>query len=291
VSANTISRCVRLGLLVVLVVLVAALVGPAAAAPGGNGHGPGGNGGGGGGKGGGDQYVALGDSFSSGVGTGSYTLDAACKRSVYAYPYLLAQKRKHTTLTFVACSGATTADLLANQMQSVTSKTTIVTLTIGGNDIDFANLIYQCTVSDCTTALETTTASLKSGTLGSTLGSSLDTVYTTIKQQAAPNATIIVLGYPHEFSGATCAGAFGISAAEETDANALADALDNLIATHAQQDDVTYQSAIPAFSGHEVCTSSPWLNGLVLSNTDESYHPNKAGQSSGYLPLVRAIVG
>lgn len=291
-SANSISRRARLG---VLVVLVAAFAGPAAAAPGGNGHSGGGNGGGGGGgKGGGDQYVALGDSFSSGVGTGSYTLDAACKRSIYAYPYLLAQKRKHTTLTFVACWGATTADLLANQVQSVTSKTTIVTLTIGGNDIGFANLIYQCTVSDCTTALETTTASLEStlgGSLGSTLGSSLDTVYTTIQKRAAPGATIIVLGYPHEFSGTTCLSAFGISAAEETDANALADALDSLIAAHAQQDGVIYQSAIPAFSGHEVCTSSPWLNGLVLSNTDESYHPNKAGQSSGYLPLVRAITG
>lgn len=284
-SAISIFRRARLGLLVVLVVFVAAFVGPAAAAPGGNGHGPGGNGGGGG-KGGGDQYVALGDSFSSGVGTGSYTLDAACKRSVYAYPYLLAQKRKHTTLTFVACSGATTADLLANQVQSVTSKTTIVTLTIGGNDIGFADLIYQCTVSDCTTALETTTANLEN-----TLGSKLDTVYTTIKQRAATGAKIIVLGYPHEFSGSTCLGTLGISTTEETDANALADALDTVIRTHAQQDGVTYQSAISAFSGHEVCTSNPWLNGLNIFNTDESYHPNQAGHSSGYLPLVRTITG
>ena len=36
----------------------------------------------------GASYAALGDSYSSGVGTGSYTLDSACKRSVYAYPYL-----------------------------------------------------------------------------------------------------------------------------------------------------------------------------------------------------------
>jgi lysophospholipase L1-like esterase len=220
------------------------------------------------------------------VGTGSYTLDAACKRSVYAYPYLLAQKRKNTSLTFVACSGATTADLLASQVQSVTSKTTIVTLTIGGNDIGFADLIYQCTIGDCTTALETTTANLEN-----TLGSSLDTVYTTIKNRAAAGAKIIVLGYPHEFSGATCIGAYGIGAAEQTDANALADALDTVISTHATKDGVTYQSAINAFSGHEVCSSSPWLNGLNLFNTDESYHPNKAGHSSGYLPLVRTIVG
>ena len=49
-------------------------------------------------------YAALGDSYSSGVGTGSYTLDSACKRSVYAYPYLWAQKHPGTTLSFVACA-------------------------------------------------------------------------------------------------------------------------------------------------------------------------------------------
>jgi lysophospholipase L1-like esterase len=239
-----------------------------------------------GGGGGGNRYVALGDSYSSGVGTGSHTLDSACKRSVYAYPYLLAQKRKHTSLTFVACSGATTADLLMSQIGAVTSTTSIVTVTIGGNDIGFADLIYQCTLADCSTALDNTTTSLES-----TLGHSLDAVYSAIKSRAAPGAAIIVLGYPHVFSGASCFGTLGISTIEEAKANQLADTLDQVIAAHAAADGVTYQSAIGPFSGHEVCTSSPWLNGLDLASTGESYHPNRAGHSSGYLPLVRAIVG
>src|SRR5690349_23892399 len=65
----------------------------------------------------GTTYAALGDSYSSGVGTNSYTLDSACKRSVYAYPYLWAQKHTGTTLSFAACSGATTSDLLSKQIQ------------------------------------------------------------------------------------------------------------------------------------------------------------------------------
>jgi hypothetical protein len=161
-----------------------------------------------------------------------------------------------------------------------------VTVTVGGNDIGFADLIYQCTVGDCTAALENTTANLET-----TLGSSLDSVYDAIKSRAAATAKIVVLGYPHEFSGSTCGGTLGISAAEESDANALADELDDVIRAHAQSSGVTYQSAIGAFSGHEVCSSSPWLNGLNLFNTGESYHPNRAGHSSRYLPLVRAIVG
>ena len=231
-------------------------------------------------------YAALGDSYSSGVGTGSYTLDSACKRSVYAYPYLWSQRHAGTALTFVACSGAKTSDLLANQIQAVTSSTDLVTMTIGGNDIGFASLIQQCTLSDCSAALDSTRASLET-----TLGSKLDAVFTTVKSHAALEAKIVVLGYPHVFSGAGCFGTLGISSTEETKANQLSDALDTVISTHAAADGVTYESAIAAFTGHAVCSSSPWLNGLNLFNTTESYHPNKAGHSSGYLALLTSVTG
>lgn len=231
-------------------------------------------------------YAALGDSYSSGVGTGSYTLDSACKRSVYAYPYLWTQRHAGTALSFVACSGAKTSDLLANQIQAVTSSTNLVTMTIGGNDIGFASLIYQCTLSDCSSALDSTRANLET-----TLGSKLDAVFTTVKSHAALGAKIVVLGYPRIFSGAGCFGTLGISSTEETKANQLSDALDTVIAAHAQTDGVTYTSAIVAFTGHAVCSSSPWLNGLNLFNTGESYHPNRSGHSSGYLALLTSVTG
>ena len=232
-----------------------------------------------------DRYVALGDSFSSGVGTGSYALSSSCKRGVYAYPYLLSQQRAGTSLVFVACSGAKTSDLMANQISSVDSATTLVTVTIGGNDIGFADLIYQCTVADCSAALDSTRSSLES-----VLGPRLDAVYGAIKGRAM-GAKIVVLGYPRMFNGSSCLGAFGISATERTKANQLADALDQTIGTHASTAGVTYKSALSSFSTHAVCSSSPWLNGLNLFNTGESYHPNKSGHSLGYLPLVRAVTG
>jgi lysophospholipase L1-like esterase len=234
----------------------------------------------------GDGYAALGDSYSSGVGTGSYTLDSACKRSVYAYPYLYTQRHPGTSLSFVACSGAKTSDLLATQVQAVTSTTTLVTMTIGGNDIGFANLIYQCTLSDCSAALDSTRASLET-----TLGPALDQVYTTVRSRAAAGAKIVVLGYPRVFSSTSCFGTLGITSTERTKANALADALDQVSAAHASVDGVTYKSAISAFTGHAVCSSSPWLNGLNLFNTGESYHPTKSGHSAGYLPFVTAVTG
>jgi lysophospholipase L1-like esterase len=235
-----------------------------------------------------DRYVALGDSFSSGVGTGSYSLSSACKRSVYAYPYLLSQQRPGTSLSFVACSGATTADLLSTQLGALdAAPTSIVTLTIGGNDIGFANLIYQCTIADCSAALDSTRLSLEA-----TLGSRLDSVYAAVQGRAAPGAKIVVLGYPHEFGSSSCLGSFGVSATERTKANQLADALDSTIATHVGRfPGITYASAIATFASHAVCSSAPWLNGLNLFNTSESYHPTKSGNSLGYLPLVRLTTG
>jgi lysophospholipase L1-like esterase len=231
-------------------------------------------------------YAALGDSYSSGVGTASYTLDSACKRGIYAYPYLWAQRHAGTTLSFVACSGAKTSDLVANQIQAVTSATNLVTMTIGGNDIGFASLIQQCTLSDCSAALDSTRASLEA-----TLGARLDSVFTTVKSHAALGATIVVLGYPRVFSGASCLGSLGISSTEEAKANQLSDALDTVLSSHAALDGVTYRSAIGPFLGHAVCSSSAWINGLNLFNTTESYHPNRAGHSSGYLALLTSVTG
>ena len=231
------------------------------------------------------NYVAMGDSYSSGVGTGSYTLDSACKRSIYAYPYLFAQRHTMSSFDFVACSGAKTTDLVAKQLPYLKPTTNLVTMTIGGNDIGFASLIEQCTLSDCTKTLVNTT-----NNLGSTLGPALATTFADVKQDA-PNATVIVLGYPHVFSTSTCLGTLGISSTEEKDANALSDALDGLLSSSAKSYGFTYESAITPWTGHAVCSSSPWLNGLNLFNTGESYHPNKAGHSSGYLPLVTAVTG
>jgi lysophospholipase L1-like esterase len=233
-----------------------------------------------------DRYAALGDSFSSGVGTGSYTLSSSCKRGVFAYPYLVAQQRTNTTLDFVACSGATTSSLMASQIQAVTSTTSIVSVTIGGNDIGFSDLIVQCTLGECSAALDSTRASL-----AGVLNPRLDTVYSAIRNQAAIGARVVVLGYPREFASFGCFGTLGISATERTKANQLAEALDGVIAARAAAFGFTYKSALAAFATHAVCTSSPWLNGLNLFNTTESYHPNRNGNSQGYAPLLRSVIG
>src|ERR1700719_280340 len=90
------------------------------------------------------QYVALGDSYSSGVGTRVfYSESGSCKRSPEAYPPKVASQQGYT-LSFQACSGAKTTDVNSNQLGTLSSTTALVTITIGGNDAGFSNVIVNC---------------------------------------------------------------------------------------------------------------------------------------------------
>src|ERR1700739_2926637 len=89
-------------------------------------------------------YVALGDSYSSGVGTRVYYNDGtSCERSPDAYAPQIASQRGYA-LTFEACSGAKTTDVTNNQLGPLNSSTNLVTITIGGNDAGFSTVIENC---------------------------------------------------------------------------------------------------------------------------------------------------
>src|SRR6201999_4580920 len=82
------------------------------------------------------HYVALGDSYSSGVGAGSTS--GSCSQSPNAYPALWAKANAPASFTFAACSGATTTDVINTQLSSLSAATTLVSITIGGNDAVFS---------------------------------------------------------------------------------------------------------------------------------------------------------
>jgi lysophospholipase L1-like esterase len=237
----------------------------------------------------GEQYVALGDSYSSGTGTRTY-FDSTCQRSVYAYPSLIDTQRPNTDLVFAACSGAKTGDVLNNQVSSLTSTTRWVTITIGGNDAGFSDVITECALpgwmSDCDGAINTAQSYIQN-----TLPGKLTTVYNAIKSHS-PSATVIVLSYPRLFMGVDCNAGTFFSSSEMTRLNQTADLLRDVTRTQALAAGANFRfaDAIPPFTGHAVCSSTEWLNGLS-NPTGESYHPNTTGHSSGYAPLVRAIMG
>lgn len=235
------------------------------------------------------RYVALGDSYSSGAGTRTY-YDSNCQRSVYSYPYLLHNAHPSWTFVQAACSGAKTGDVLATQAASLTSSTNWVTYTIGGNDAGFSSVITECAQpwwsSDCDGAIDDAQSYITG-----TLPGRLDLLNNKIKS-LSPSASVVVLDYPHLFMGEDCNAATWFSPEEETRLNQTADLLRDKLKAAATRagSKFAFRDVIPAFTGHAICDSTEWLNGLS-NPIGESFHPNKSGHSSGYYPVVHAVTG
>lgn len=233
------------------------------------------------------SYVALGDSYSSGVGTGSYLSDGtSCQRSVYSYPALDAA-RLGLTLTLRACSGATIADVRASQLGALSADTGYVTITAGGNDIGWASVITECALpawmSNCNGAIDSAVAAIRNQ-----LPSALAALYADIRAHA-PNARVVVVGYPRLFNGVDCHLLTFFSSAEMTRLNATADLLDSVTATAAGAAGFRFADPRTAFTGHAVCSSAPWINNFTYPIA-ESYHPNRAGHA-GYAAVVAPVLG
>ncbi|GCD90309.1 SGNH/GDSL hydrolase family protein [Nocardioides sp. LS1] len=232
-------------------------------------------------------YVALGDSYSSGVGTRSYISDGtSCQRSTYAYPSLIAAARGYA-LNFRACSGAKIPDVTNSQLSALTASTSYVTISVGGNDAGFSDVLTECAQpwwsSNCDGAINTAQAYINN-----TLPGALATLYSSIRSRAA-NAKVVVVGYPRLFQGEDCNAATWFSPAEETRLNQTADLLNSKLASAASARGFAFANPTNAFIGHAVCDSVEWLNGLS-NPISESYHPNRSGHSSGYAPLVSPLL-
>ncbi|MEU8891795.1 SGNH/GDSL hydrolase family protein [Streptomyces sp. NPDC048442] len=231
------------------------------------------------------DYVALGDSYSSGVGAGSYDGSSGnCKRSTKAYPVLWAAKSSPTSFAFAACSGARTGDVTGSQLTALSAATDLVSITVGGNDAGFADVMTTCVLqgeSACINRVNQARAYVDS-----TLPGKLDAVYDGIRAKS-PSARVVVLGYPRFYKiGGTCS--VGLSEKSRTAINSAADYLNDATAKRAADHGYTFAGVASTFSGHEICTSSPWLHSLNWGNIGESYHPTAAGQSGGYLPVMTA---
>ncbi len=90
---------------------------------------------------------ALGDSYSSGNGLApAIAKSGACARSLSAYPELVARQLKFSSLTFVACSGATIAQIQSQAAGAAAQirRARLVTVTAGGNDLPFTGLSEAC---------------------------------------------------------------------------------------------------------------------------------------------------
>ncbi|MFJ9763498.1 SGNH/GDSL hydrolase family protein [Streptomyces erythrochromogenes] len=228
-------------------------------------------------------YVALGDSYSSGLGAGNYDgASGNCKRTTRAYPALWAAAHSPQTFAFTACSGARTGDVLSGQLGPLNSGTDLVSITIGGNDAGFSDVMTTCVLQSESTCVNRVNQA--KAYVDSTLPAQLDQVYNAIDSRA-PAARVVVLGYPRFYKlNGTCTT--GLTEGERAAINGAADHLNAAIAKRAANHGFTFASVAGSFTGHEICSGSPWLHSVNWLNIAESYHPTAAGQSGGYLPVL-----
>lgn len=211
-------------------------------------------------------YVSLGDSYSSGEGLDPYnsgTQDMTdggdrCHRSPRSYAELL-PLTPAKNLNFRSCAGARIEHIYATHQQhsgiqvgagrqalgQLDTATDLVTITVGGNDVRFSEIIEFCaTHFDCADDTDwlddRTTTSLREWAQQqlASLPPVLESVYRTLRADA-PNARILVIGYPNLFSidwtfrgqGECLLYEAAFSDTERADINELTDQL-NIVRAH-----------------------------------------------------------
>ena len=113
-----------------------------------------------------ESYAALGDSYAAGAGAGSHKsypiLDGLCARFSDAYPVQVANSSsldiQEHQFRNLACGGSSTSRVLEDQVPCI-SDSQIVTLTVGGVEVDFLATLNECVhqwrpFSTCEKALE-----------------------------------------------------------------------------------------------------------------------------------------
>jgi lysophospholipase L1-like esterase len=236
------------------------------------------------------EYAALGDSYSSGVGTGSYYSNSGdCDRGPESYAVLWKAAHNVSAFDFAACLGASTTDVINGQLAGLSPATNVVTITIGGNDAGFTAVMGACVVSGdsgCRTVVNNAENYVRT-----TLPGLLDKTYAAIRAHA-PNAAVYVLGYPRFYLvPGSCV--LGLDNTKRDYVNGGVDVLDTAIATETgKQGRFRFVDVRGAFAAHEICSSgTSWLHSMDWTDIDESYHPTANGYQLGYLPALTTVTG
>ncbi len=226
------------------------------------------------------RYVALGDSYTSGLGAKTFIASSgACKRSRQSYAYLLGRR----LVSFRACAAGTTEDVLDHQLKRFPRAVRLVTITIGGNDAGFADVVSTClfgTPSVCKRRVDSASRFIRTK-----LTARLRRTYAAIRRRA-PKARVVVAGYPRLFAERRCSGAGGIDVGEQRRLNAGSDLLARTIAREVRKHArFRFADVRDSFDRHGLCSSSPRITGINNGSIFSAFHPNPAG----YVAYTRVI--
>ena len=262
------------------------------------------------------RATLLGDSYSAGNGAGAYYGDKEAYRShnnwAHKYVEWLNSQGAPTVLTNLAHSGNVTNDLTKSrgQIDEMSEDTNLVMFTIGGNDVNFSDIVKECftlglrdaktckeKVADANTKLE----SVKSNTL---------TILQKIDNKLKNDAQVILVGYPRlatnrnyilDNSGVRYDAGAGVRSLSDASMEIQSTLVQEWNKSHPSLKVTYIDGVINTFDGHEPDPSPKhrnpqrWINEFLetegkikdngqiesesSSDTNEFYHPNITGHA------------
>ena len=274
------------------------------------------------------DYVALGDSYSSGEGADDYVdntnsddatkewfndlpLDLwpgephvnICRRSANAYSSTVYNQGSFAgDFIFGACSGAVASDYYEDnhsgnddegpQRDLITDDTSLITISMGGNDFGFGNTVAACVQRGLglggacgPDASDDTKAAIDAKV------DKLVQLYKDLQADAPDGARILIVGYPRLFPVDPQGPTMGIAQRDQPWINEMGTYANQAIQRAIKESgtDVEYVDVTEALAGHESGTSDPWLHDLTFGVdggnwgkpvSNNSYHPTKEGQNA-----------
>lgn len=248
--------------------------------------------------------------------------DNRCHISKVSYPYLIKNNLSLPQTESVACSGAVIRDVITTDLDEYNkdrgpqakNKTEplynteinnnflpgyraqlnfidkyqpdIVTLSIGGNDIGFGDIIKSCVAPGSCYESDSSKRELLDRVMGQ-----FDNLVDTYKSitKTSPHTKLYVVGYPSivdPSDDADCALNVRLSKTDRQLAQKIVDDLDAMIERASKRAGVGYIDVKDALVGHRLCETDSWnvaVNGLTVGDDkwgilgNESYHPNQLG--------------
>lgn len=239
------------------------------------------------------QYVALGDSYAA-IGSRAAPLhgDQFCLRSADNYPHLI-----ESAVIDVTCQGAVTADLLAPrytgtdylppQLDALGEATTLVTVSIGGNDLGFGD-VAGCIRQRMDTDSLADCAEVLGNDIQNRLElvpAQLDEVHRQIQHRAG-DARVIVTGYLPLLWAGECPELGAVSQADREWALALTTQINQIVRAAAQRHDAEF--ILPAGAEEHTSCAAPAERWVDIRGTETDAYPMHL-TSAGHKAMAEAV--
>lgn len=259
----------------------------------------------------GAHYVAMGSSFAAGAGIPPLADDrpTRCGASQLSYSRLLAADLG-LNLTDVSCGGATTAhalgpwDELPAQIDAVSADTRLVTITIGGNDLNYMGLLFAASCHSGA-ASGPIAAWMRDPATGAcrpvpipdaaayqAVEESLAALMLAIRARA-PGARVVLVQYVALASDSDCPAA-PLLAEHAGAARTLAQGLALASQRAAERAGADVLPMDRLSLGHTACDADPWARGFGEGYDPEAgapWHPSPEGHAAIARELARMLGG